>query len=84
MHVNSFQSSDEQEETAMLKTDDKDFSLEAVMELRETYPDEVLESEWNPVIAQLQLLKRYRGVKEQTGRSLVIAVPEMGLPDLKA
>ena len=67
----------------MLKTDDIDFSMEAVMELQETYPEEVLESEWNPVIAQLQLLKRHRQVKEQSGSSHLHAVPEMDSTDHK-
>jgi hypothetical protein len=72
--------SDKQEETAMLKTDDIDFPLEVVMETRETYPEEVLISEWNPVIAQLQLLKGYGRVKKQSGNPLRLAVPEMDLP----
>jgi hypothetical protein len=66
----------------MLKTNDIDFPLEAVMELRETYPEEVLVSEWNPVIAQLQLLKGHRRVK-QCGSPLRLAVPEMDLHERK-
>jgi hypothetical protein len=68
----------------MLKTDNIDFPLEVVMESRETYPEEVLVSEWNPVIAQLQLLKGYRRAKQQSGSPLRLAVPEMDLPEHKA
>jgi hypothetical protein len=68
----------------MFKTDDIDFSLDAVMELRETYPDAVLESEWNPVIAQMQLLKKHRQEHEQGSSSLWLAQPDMDLPDHKA
>ena len=68
----------------MLKSDNIDFPLEVVMESQETYPQEVLISEWNPVIAQLQLLKGYRRVKQQSGSQLRLAVPEMELPTHKA
>ncbi|MGD8913136.1 MAG: hypothetical protein PVJ68_10400 [Candidatus Thiodiazotropha sp.] len=68
----------------MFKTDDNDFSLDAVMELRETYPDAVLESEWNPVIAQMQLLKRRRQEQEQSSSSLWLTLPDMDVPDHKA
>jgi hypothetical protein len=68
----------------MLKTDVIDFPLDAVMELRETYPQEVLESEWNPVIAQLQLLKKHKQADEQSARPLWLTGPEMDLPDYKA
>ncbi|MEW8241300.1 MAG: hypothetical protein AB2556_21825 [Candidatus Thiodiazotropha sp.] len=67
----------------MLKSDDIDFPLDAVMEVRETYPEEVLDSEWNPVIAQLQLLKP-RGQGQAPGdSSLRIAFPKAELIDHK-
>jgi hypothetical protein len=65
----------------MLKTDDLDYSLEAALELRDTYPDEVLNSEWNPVVAQLQLLKKQRQAEQQSSTSLWLPVPEMDLLD---
>ncbi|MGD9163908.1 MAG: hypothetical protein PVF13_04010 [Chromatiales bacterium] len=65
----------------MLKIDDAGYPLEAALELRETYPDEVLESEWNPVIAQLQLLKNRRRAQQQSDSSLQFARPEMELLD---
>jgi hypothetical protein len=64
----------------MLHTDDIDFPLEAVMELRETYPEEVLESEWNPVVAQMQLLKRQGRLQQHSGATLWLAVPDPDLP----
>ena len=42
----------------MLHIDAKDYLSDFEMDPREDYPDEVLEAEWNPVVAQLQLLKR--------------------------
>lgn len=69
----------------MLKIDDIDFPLESVMELRETYPKAVLESEWNPVIAQLNLLKRRGHLNEQGENSLRLTAPQADLPfDYKA
>ncbi|MBT2972093.1 MAG: hypothetical protein B6D72_12540 [gamma proteobacterium symbiont of Ctena orbiculata] len=83
MHAILIQSSDEQEETAMLKSDEIDFPLDAVMEVRETYPEEVLDSEWNPVIAQLQLLKRHGWSQELSEASLRIAFPKADFIDRK-
>jgi hypothetical protein len=82
-HGFSFQSSNKQQETAMLKTNDIDFPLEVVMELRETYPDEVLESEWNPVIAKLYLQKREGWARAQRDNSHRLAIPEMDFPPVK-
>jgi hypothetical protein len=67
----------------MLKSNDIDFPLEVVMELRETYPDEVLKSEWNPVIAHLNLQKRREWAKAQRDNSLRLAIPEMEFPENK-
>lgn len=67
----------------MLITKAIDFPLEVVMELRETYPDEVLTSEWNPVIAQLNLLKRQGRAKEQGDHSLRLSITEMDLAGYK-
>ena len=44
----------------MQQNDAKDYLSDFIMDPREDYPDEVLEAEWNPVVAQLQLLKRRR------------------------
>jgi hypothetical protein len=79
-----FSQLDKQEETVMLKTGAIDFPLVVVMDLQETYPEEVLVSEWNPAIAQLQLLKGNRREKKQSGSQLRLAVPEMDLPEHKA
>jgi hypothetical protein len=68
----------------MLKTDAIGFPLVVVMDSRETYPEEVLVSEWNPVIAQLQLLKGYRREKKQSDSPLRLAVPDMDMPEHKA
>lgn len=76
MEVYSIRLSEKQEETAMLKSGNIDFPLDVVMDLRETYPQEVLESAWNPVIAQLQRLKGYRQ-KVQCGTPLQLTVSDM-------
>jgi hypothetical protein len=68
----------------MLKADDIDYPLDAALEAQETYPDEVLESEWNPVIAKLQLLKRRAWLQQQNDMSRWLTAPEMDLPDYKA
>jgi hypothetical protein len=81
--MTSIQLLDNREETTMLKADDKDDPLEDSMEIQETYPKEVLESEWNPVIAQLQLLKREEWLQQQNEMSHRLSVPEMDLPDYK-
>jgi hypothetical protein len=81
IHGFSFQSSNEQQETAMLKTNDIDFPLEVVMELRETYPDEVLKSEWNPIIADLYLQKRQGLAKAQRENSLRLSLSEIDFPE---
>jgi hypothetical protein len=65
----------------MLYTEDIDYPLEAAMELRETYPEEVLESGWNPVIAQIQLLKRRGQIQQQSSAQLWLTVAEAELPE---
>jgi hypothetical protein len=67
----------------MLKAYDIDCPLDAAMEPQETYPDEVLESEWNPVIAKLQLLKRQVWLQQQNEMLRRLTAPEMDLPDYK-
>jgi hypothetical protein len=53
----------------MLKADNRDYPLDTAQELQEVYPDEVLESEWNPVIAKLQRLKKQGGLQQQSAIS---------------
>lgn len=67
----------QQEETAMLEIDEYEYQTD----LLEDYPEEVLESEWNPIVAQIQLLKRLRREVQQSPVSLWLSIPEMKYKD---
>lgn len=61
----------------MLEIDEYEYQTD----LLEDYPEEVLESEWNPIVAQIQLLKRLRREVQQSPVSLWLSIPEMKYKD---
>jgi hypothetical protein len=66
----------------MLKTDVNDNRSEVEHDLLDDYPEEVLESEWNPVVAQIQLLKRRRQeIQQQAVPLWLSSIPEMKLEE---
>ena len=72
----------QQEETAMLKIVTSDFRSEVEHDLLDDYPEEVLESEWNPVIAQMQRLKRQRQeIQQQAVPLWLSSIPAMKIED---
>jgi hypothetical protein len=71
----------QREETAMLKFDTEDYRSEPVHDLLEDYPKEVLESEWNPVIAQMQLLKRHRQETQPQPVALCLSILDAPFED---
>ena len=61
----------------MIKFDAEDDRSELEYDRLDDYPEEVLESEWNPVIAQMQRLKRHsREIPQQTA-ALWLSLPDM-------
>lgn len=58
------------EETTMRHIDTQDFLSDFELDLNKEYPSEVLNAEWNPVVAQFQLLKRRRQQEQQNSSLL--------------
>ena len=61
----------------MNKFDADDDRSELDDDLLDDYPEEVLESEWNPVIAEIQRLKRHSREIPQQSAALWLSLPEM-------
>lgn len=65
----------------MLKFDAETHRSEPEHDLLEDYPEEVLESEWNPVIAQMQLLKRHREETQPQAAALWFSIHDTPFED---
>jgi hypothetical protein len=71
----------EPEETTMFKHEINDRFLDEILDSHESYPDEVLESEWNPVVAQIQLMKLRQREAQREAQALWLTIPEAELMD---
>ena len=60
----------------MIKFDAEDDRSELEYDRLDDYPEEVLESEWNPVIAQMQRLKRHSREIPQQPAALWLSLPD--------
>ena len=65
----------------MFMHETNDQLLNELLDSPESYPDEVLQSEWNPLVAQIQLLKLRQREADRQATPLWLTLPEHEFED---